>query len=98
MHQPFRLILLSLLVVFMLAACSPNSATLPASDSRIITNYRILIPVPLFFLVYALLAFFHKTFIALLGRIASIGIRGAILTAPWFIHVFGGRLVKIFDV
>jgi len=54
--------------------------------------------VPLFFLVYALLAFFHKTFIALLGRIAYIGIRGAILTAPWFIHVFGGRLVKIFDV
>src|SRR4030042_4070515 len=98
MRQPFRSIFSSLFVVFLLAACSPSSVTLPASDSRIITNYRILILILLFFPVSALLEFFHKTFIALLGRIASIGIGGAILTAPWFIHVIGGRLLKIFDI
>lgn len=61
-----------------------------------LTHYRILILVILFFPAYVLLGFSRKDFIALLGRIAWIGIGGIILFAPWFIHVFGGKILSIF--
>jgi hypothetical protein len=63
-----------------------------------LTHYRILILVILFFPTYALFKIFRKTFIILLGRIAWIGTGSIVLFTPWFIHVFSGKILKIFAV
>ncbi len=59
-----------------------------------LTHYRILILVILFFPAYAILTFTRKNIIGILGRIFWILIGGVLLSAPWFIHIIGGRLIK----
>ncbi len=63
-----------------------------------LTHYRILILVVLFFPVYVLLNLSRKTILGFLGRIGWIGIGGAILSLPWFVNIFGGKMLKIFSV
>jgi hypothetical protein len=61
-----------------------------------ITHYRILILAILFFPAYALITFSRKNILDLIGRIIWIGIGGAILFAPWFLHISGGKILEIF--
>jgi hypothetical protein len=63
-----------------------------------LTHYRILILVILFLPAYILLNLSRKTVMGLLGRIGWISIGGAILSLPWFVQVFGGKILKIFSI
>ena len=63
-----------------------------------LTHYRILILVVLFFPVYVLLNLSRKTILGFIGRIGWIGIGGIILSLPWFLNIFGGKMLKIFSV
>ena len=63
-----------------------------------LTHYRILILVILFLPAYAVLTFSRNTFIALLGRIAWIGMGSIVLFTPWFVQVFSGKILEIFTV
>jgi hypothetical protein len=63
-----------------------------------LTHYRILILVILFYPAYIFLTFSFKTLTTVLGRIVWIGTGGIVLFAPWFIHVFSGKILKIFAV
>jgi hypothetical protein len=60
-----------------------------------LTHYRILILVVLFFPACALLTFAKNNYIVLLRRIAWIGVGGAILFLPWFIHLLGGKILAM---
>ena len=61
-----------------------------------LAHYRILILAVLFFLAYGLFSLARKQFISWLGKTAWIGIGGAVLFLPWFIHAFGGKIIKMF--
>jgi hypothetical protein len=61
-----------------------------------LTHYRILILAILFLPAYEIIHFSRKEFIAWIGRIAWIGIGGLLLFLPWFIHVFAGKILKLF--
>lgn len=61
-----------------------------------LTHYRILILVILFFPALLILTFSRNTFIARLGQLAWIGMGSFVLFIPWFIHIFTGKLLKIF--
>jgi hypothetical protein len=61
-----------------------------------LTHYRILILAILFFPAFGLFTFSRKYFLTLLARIGWIGIGGTVLFLPWFIHVFGGKIMSMF--
>jgi hypothetical protein len=61
-----------------------------------LTHYRILILLILFLPAY--LIFDIKKITDQIFRIVWIGIGGAILFSPWFIHVFGGNILNIFAI
>jgi hypothetical protein len=61
-----------------------------------LAHYRILILSVLFFPALLLIGFSRKSFIALLSRISWIGIGSFILFLPWFIQVFGGKILDTF--
>ena len=63
-----------------------------------LTHYRILILVILFFPAYILINLSRKMFFGIIGRVGWIGVGAAILSLPWFVQVFGGKLLKIFSV
>jgi hypothetical protein len=61
-----------------------------------LTHYRVLILAILFFPAYEIFHYSRKEFIAWIGRVAWIGLGGGLLFLPWFIHGFGGKILKIF--
>jgi hypothetical protein len=61
-----------------------------------LTHYRIIIIAILFFPAYEIFHYSRKELIAWIGRIAWIGLGAVILFLPWFIHVFSGKIIKLF--
>jgi uncharacterized membrane protein len=61
-----------------------------------LTHYRVLILFLLFFPAYIILTFSRNTFIAVIERIVWFGMGSIVLFAPWFIHVYSGKILKIF--
>lgn len=61
-----------------------------------LTHYRILLLGILFFPAYGLLSIFRKRIISWVGRTFWMGIGGVILILPWFIRVFGGKIMDMF--
>ena len=61
-----------------------------------LTHYRVLILAILFFPAYEIFHYSRKEFIAWIGRVAWIGLGGMLLFLPWFIHVFGGKIMAFF--
>lgn len=62
-----------------------------------LTHYRILLLTILFFPAFVIISIKRGAILTLLGRIVWIGVGGAILFLPWFIHVYGGTLLRIFS-
>lgn len=61
-----------------------------------LTHYRILILIVLFFPAFFIMRFSLKKYMVLSGRIAWIGVGSLILFLPWFIRVFGGKILNTF--
>jgi len=60
-----------------------------------LTHYRVLIYGILFVIALFLFYAFRGPFWTLIKRIFWAGLGGAVLYLPWFIHVFGGRILVI---
>lgn len=63
-----------------------------------LTHYRILLVSVLFIPVFIVMSLRRSSLISLLGRVFWIGLGGAILFIPWFIHIYGGKLLNIVAV
>lgn len=61
-----------------------------------LSHYRILIFALLFLPVYLLFSTDKKNLRRLVGQTAGLGILAGLLFLPWFINIFGGRILHIF--
>jgi hypothetical protein len=61
-----------------------------------LTHYRILILAVLFFPAIGLLLLIGKAFTGWFGKTIWMGLGGGVLFLPWFIHVFGGKIMNMF--
>jgi hypothetical protein len=61
-----------------------------------LTHYRVLILLILFLPAYMIIRFNLRTIRYQLSRVVWMGLGGAVLFTPWFIHVFGGNILNVF--
>ncbi len=61
-----------------------------------LTHYRVLILAIMFLLVTWILYARRETWLPMLKSTFWVGLGGGALFMPWFIHVFGGRILKMF--
>jgi hypothetical protein len=61
------------------------------------THYRVIFFYLMFFAAYLILHIRKHTYRKILTRISWIGIGAGILYLPWFINVFGGRILSLFS-